>query len=102
MASDLFGNSVACAGDINGDGFGDLVVGGASFVHSRGTASILGSLTGTAAIPQRILEGAATSDSFGWSVAGAGDVNGDGYADLVIGAVGARWGQGQRVFFWAP
>ncbi|MDO9018370.1 MAG: FG-GAP-like repeat-containing protein [Deltaproteobacteria bacterium] len=94
---DEFGISVAGAGDVNGDGYADLVV-GAHWADpggrtSAGTASVFyGSATwtqpavGTASNPDRLLEGAAEGDGFGWSVASAGDINGDGYADLVVGA----------------
>ncbi|MDO9019094.1 MAG: FG-GAP-like repeat-containing protein [Deltaproteobacteria bacterium] len=96
-SGDGFGSSVASAGDVNGDGYADLVVGayGADPVGrlGAGTASVFyGSATwtqpasGTARTPDRLFEGAAAGDTSGWSVAGAGDVNGDGYADLVVGA----------------
>jgi hypothetical protein len=93
-AGDNFGISVASAGDVNGDGFADLVVGapGASpgGRSLAGTASVFhGSATGVAAAPARLLEGTAAGDYFGRSVASAGDVNGDGFADLVVGAYGA-------------
>jgi hypothetical protein len=90
-AGDTFGRSVASAGDVNGDGFADLVV-GAPFADpggrmNTGTASVyLGSASGVAAMPARVLEEGSVEDWFGWSVASAGDVNGDGYADLVVGA----------------
>jgi hypothetical protein len=90
---DQFGWSVASAGDVNGDGYADLVVGARNADPGgrrlAGTASVfLGSASGVAATPARVLEGAAEVDQFGWSVASAGDVNGDGYADLVVGAPG--------------
>ncbi|MDP3277845.1 MAG: FG-GAP-like repeat-containing protein [Deltaproteobacteria bacterium] len=93
-AADGFGLSVASAGDVNGDGYGDLVVGATGADpggrDAAGTASVyLGSATGLSAIPAQVLEGAAMTDGFGASVASAGDVNGDGYGDLVVGADGA-------------
>jgi hypothetical protein len=98
---DNFGYSVASAGDVNGDGYADLVVGAywadPGGRRSAGTASVfLGSASGVAAMPARVLEGAAEEDQFGWSVASAGDVNGDGYADLVVGARNADPG-GRRL-----
>ena len=101
-ADDQSGSSVASAGDVNGDGYDDLIVGarradpngslsGASYVvfgkASGFAASIaLGALDGTTGFR---LDGAAASDGSGNSVASAGDVNGDGYDDLVVGASGA-------------
>ncbi len=78
------------AGDVNGDGYGDVVVGTQS-----GTASLyLGSPTGLALSPQITLVGPDMSQDqsgqFGVSVACAGDVNGDGLADVVVGSRGAE------------
>ncbi len=99
---DLSGWSVSSAGDVNGDGFGDLIVGahdadpnglssGSSYVvfgRKTGFAASLdlSTLNGTNGFR---LDGAAAYDFSSWSVSGAGDVNGDGFADLIIGARGA-------------
>ena len=90
-AIDKFGCSVASAGDVNGDGFSDLIIGvlyaDPGGRNNAGAASVfLGSSTGIPAAAARILDGAATNDNFGSSVASAGDVNNDGYADLAVGA----------------
>src|SRR4029453_13145137 len=100
-ADDQSGRSVASAGDVNGDGFADLIVGalgadphgiysGASYVvfgQASGFAPNidLSTLDGTTGFK---LSGAAARDYSGFSVASAGDVNGDGFADLIVGASG--------------
>ncbi len=85
-----FGSSVASAGDINGDGFGDIIVGAAEFTNSEigeGAAFIYtGSATGLVAAPLARLEPNQASAGFGSSVAGVGDVNGDGFGDMTVGA----------------
>ena len=92
---DGFGISVAGAGDVNGDGFADVIVGAfrndASFPDA-GRAYVYYGGTAPDAVADLTLTGAAGSDFFGYSVAGAGDVNGDGYADLIVGAYSASFG----------
>jgi hypothetical protein len=90
-ATDLLGFSVSNAGDVNGDGFADLVVGAPEASPSGRTAAgiarvYLGSESGLGAMPDLVLEGQTPGEKFGFSVANAGDVNSDGFADLVVGA----------------
>ncbi|MCK6527038.1 integrin alpha [Myxococcota bacterium] len=90
QASGYFGYSVASAGDVNGDGYGDVVVGAASYDNgetNEGRAYLfLGSASGLQASPSWTAEPDQAGAYFGWSVASAGDVNGDGYGDVVVGA----------------
>jgi len=93
-AHELFGDCSGRAGDVDGDGLQDVVVGAYGFQESRGTAHLfLGSRgTGLSKDPVWNAEGEAPGDWFGYSVASAGDVNGDGRPDVVIGAKMARQG----------
>ena len=79
---DWFGTSVALAGDVNNDGFVDLIIGaaqsggaGRAYLHSGQNGALLYSF-----------DGEAQGDFFGFAVSGAGDVDNDGYADVIIGA----------------
>ncbi len=81
-----FGTSVSSAGDVNGDGFSDVLVGapGGYFGTTGYAALFLGTSSGTATVPQTILYGVNSNDQFGVAVASAGDVNGDGYSDIIV------------------
>jgi len=82
-----FGISVSSAGDVNGDGFSDVIVGAYTDAGGSGTASLfLGSSGGLSNVPATILTGLTSTDQFGACVSSAGDVNGDGYSDVIIRA----------------
>jgi hypothetical protein len=90
-AGDNFGYSVSSAGDVNGDGFDDIIVGAHqndAGGNNAGRAYIYFGGRAFNSIPDVILTGAAALDFFGTSVAAAGDVNGDGFADVIVGAPG--------------
>jgi hypothetical protein len=81
--------SVGSAGDVNGDGYTDLAVGAAGFNANTGKVyAYQGSSDGLSETANWTAVGESADDFFGSSVASAGDVNGDGYADLVVGAWG--------------
>ncbi|MBK7253013.1 MAG: FG-GAP repeat protein [Ignavibacteria bacterium] len=90
-ASDQFGFSVSSAGDVNSDGYSDVIV-GANVNDAGGTdagrAYIYFGGNSPDTIPDVIMTGAAAGDQFGISVSSAGDVNGDGFSDVIAGAFG--------------
>ncbi|MBX7042007.1 MAG: FG-GAP-like repeat-containing protein [Ignavibacteria bacterium] len=82
-----FGMSVSSAGDVNKDGFNDFIV-GSTWNASTGKAYIFYGGTVFDTIPDVILSGEeGQSSEFGKVVSTAGDVNGDGYDDVIVGAV---------------
>ena len=80
---------MAGAGDVNHDGYADVIV-GAYGNDAGGAAAGRAYVYFGGASPNNVadvtLTGAAASDWFGYAVAGAGDVNGDGYDDVIVGA----------------
>jgi hypothetical protein len=84
------GVSVAYAGDVNGDGYDDVIAGAPAFENGQlneGAAFVFyGSASGPGTTPDWVVEGNLAQGQFGFSVAGAGDVNGDGFADVLVGA----------------
>src|SRR4051812_6965544 len=95
--SDGAAQVVADAGDVNGDGLEDAVV-GAPYVNPNGRRDagtayvVFGRSDGQSIDLAKLgtggfrIDGARQLDHLGWSAAGAGDVNGDGLADVVVGA----------------
>ncbi|MBT8485892.1 MAG: hypothetical protein HKO59_07065 [Phycisphaerales bacterium] len=85
-AGDQFGFAAANAGDVNGDGVDDMIV-GAPYNDDNGTNAgrvyVISGLTGEVLYSRR---GGHPGNRLGWSVSGAGDVNGDGYDDFIGGA----------------
>ncbi len=87
-SGDSFGLTVALAGDVNGDGFDDVIVGSLSHASLTGRAYIFFGGIVPDNIPDIITSGEATGDRFGCSVSTAGDINGDGYCEFLVGAYG--------------
>ena len=95
-----FGYSVSTAGDVNGDGYADVIVGAYRYSSNTGRAYIYfgGSTMNNAA--DVIMTGEAINNYFGNSVSTAGDVNGDGYADVIVGAYLYSGGIGRAYVFF--
>src|SRR5262249_41994256 len=85
-----FGVSISTAGDVNGDGFADVIIGAphaSNGEQSEGRVYVyLGSASGLSTTPVAIRESNQANAWFGFSVATAFDVDGDGYDDVIVGA----------------
>jgi hypothetical protein len=88
-----FGRAVGSAGDWNGDGYTDLAVGAPSAQGVAGRVYVyLGSAAGPSPVPIEIESAPDGAIWFGHALAAPGDVNGDGFDDLAVGAYGhATW-----------
>ena len=119
-ANDRSGASVASAGDINGDGVNDILIGapdhdgdtGESYVIFGKNVSEDGDFSATLELSSLetgdgstgfVIRGIDGGDQSGWSVASAGDINNDGHGDIVIGAPEANGSAGESyVIFGMP
>ena len=85
-----YGWDVCNAGDINADGYDDMVVGAYTYDNGQSNEGAvfvyMGSATGLVATPAAILESNQAEANMGRSVSRAGDVNNDGYDDIVVRA----------------
>lgn len=97
--SSNFGHTVSSAGDVNGDGFSDVIV-GAYLYNSTGRAYIFYGGISMNNIADVTLSGISLSSYFGYSVSTAGDVNSDGYSDVIVGAYGDVSGVGRAYIFY--
>jgi hypothetical protein len=98
-AGDLSGFSVSAAGDVNGDGLADMIVGAPSAdpsaISNAGRGYVVFGKTNSSAVDLSdiangnggfAINGQNSGDQAGQSVSAAGDINGDGLADLIVGA----------------
>jgi hypothetical protein len=83
LADEALGISVAAAGDVNDDGFADVIAGGYYANGHKGLARVL---LGPAGAASWVFQGDATNDHFGGAVDGVGDIDKDGHDDLLVGA----------------
>lgn len=89
-AGDRFGGDAHAAGDVNGDGYVDIVIGATGSDHERGRAYVyMGAATGISPTAASTIDGAAPGEWLGYPVDSAGDVDDDGYADVLIGVYAA-------------
>jgi hypothetical protein len=84
-----FANDIDCAGDVNGDGYADIIIGWWLYMsgyNDQGAALVYhGGPSGPDSEPDWKFEGPDRDSYVGFTVAGAGDVNGDGYDDVLVG-----------------
>lgn len=97
------GWSVSDAGDINNDGYDDIIIGAPNANSNTGISYVI---FGKEIFPTQInldnigeygfaIYGVSPGDKSGWSVSGAGDINNDGFDDIIIGAPGANSNAGK-------
>jgi len=91
-----FGRAVSSAGDVNKDGYDDVIIGAYSFDSltqiNLGRAYIFLGGASMDTIADVVMTGELSSSYFGFSVSGAGDVNHDNYDDVIVGAYGYNYG----------
>ncbi len=100
QANAFFGHTVGPAGDVNGDGYGDIAIGAPGYDNGQTEEgrvyAYYGSPAGPSTVPDWTMESDQQGAAMGWSVKTTGDVNGDGYDDLIIGAWHYSNGQSQE------
>lgn len=99
-AESQFGNSVSSAGDVNGDGYDDIIVGAHGYNSFTGRAYVYFGGLNMNTVADVTFTGTASSNFFGYSVSAAGDVNGDGYSDVIVGAYGNSTNTGKAYIYF--
>lgn len=96
---DMFGFSASLAGDVNNDGFDDVIVGAQGYYlngYDAGKVYVFFGGTEMDTIPDLVMTGEHPDDYFGSTVTGAGDLNNDGFADILVDAYRYKNADGDR------
>lgn len=91
-----FGQAVANAGDLDGDGIDDVIAGGPAWTGNQGYAQALSGVDGSV-IRSFLATNLPTGVEFGYDVAGIGDLTGDGVPEILVGIPAQAPGGGMRV-----
>jgi len=92
IGRNVFGQQVSIGGDVNGDGFGDVLIGAWGWENNRGRAYLYFGGPQMDPVADVIFTGKREGDGFANQSGVFGDVNNDGYDDVVIGAIGVANG----------
>ena len=98
-AGNYFGQSVGPAGDVNGDGYADVIVGAYKYNGGQGKAYFYFGGPSMDNSSDLAMVGEGTADWFGGRVGAAGDVNRDGYDDMFISADAYNSNQGREYIY---
>lgn len=92
-AGDTYGSAVAAVGDVDADGTPDWAVGAPTEDLAASDAGLVIVYSGATQAPLHTWRGTVAGERFGGALAGAGDVDGDGHDDVLVGSSGAGWAQ---------
>jgi ankyrin repeat protein len=94
----VFGGRIAC-GDVDGGGYDDIVIGAEKYNNNRGRAYLFYGEPDMNTTCDLIFEGESEGDFFGSTVS-CGDIDNDGYDDILVGAFGYNNNQGRAYLYW--
>ena len=100
IVNSYFGISVSSAGDVNGDGLSDIVIGAYGYGSNTGRAYFYDYFMKNEIISEITMTGESSSNFFGSSISPAGDVNGDGFSDVIVGAYGYSFTTGKAYIYF--